>query len=77
MEIDLVGESIKFMILGMIIVFLFLFLLVQIMKLQAFIINKFFPEKKPELPQAAQSVDNAQHVAAIIAAVTEFRKNKS
>jgi len=78
MEIDLVGESIKFMILGMTIVFLFLFVLVQIVKLQAFIINKYFPEKAPEIPQSTPAgSDNAHHVAAIIAAVEEFRKNKS
>jgi len=78
MEIDLVGESIKFMILGMTVVFLFLILLVQVMKLQAYIINKYFPEKAPQLPQNSNtSTDNAHHVAAIIAAVTEFRKNKS
>ena len=77
MEIDLVGESVKFMILGMTIVFVFLMLLVQIVKLQAYIINKYFPEKAPEVPQATPTVDNAQHVAAIIAAVAEFRKNKS
>jgi len=78
MEIDLVGESIKFMILGMTIVFLFLFLLVQIVKLQAFIINKYFPEKAPEMPQTTSTgSENAHHVAAIIAAVAEFRKNKS
>jgi oxaloacetate decarboxylase gamma subunit len=77
MEIDLVGESIKFMILGMTIVFVFLLLLVQVVKLQAYIINKYFPEKAPEMPKAAPTTDNAQHVAAIIAAVAEFRKNKS
>jgi oxaloacetate decarboxylase gamma subunit len=77
MEIDLVGESVKFMILGMAVVFVFLMLLVQIVKLQAYIINKYFPEKAPEAPQATPTVDNAQHVAAIIAAVAEFRKNKS
>jgi len=78
MEIDLVGESIKFMILGMTVVFLFLILLVQVMKLQAYIINKYFPEKAPQVPQNPNmSTDNAHHVAAIIAAVTEFRKNKS
>lgn len=75
MEIDLVGESLKFMALGMLVVFLFLVILVQVMKLQAKIINKFFPEKVPEAVSAStNTTQEAHHVAAIIAAVTEFRK---
>jgi len=77
MEIDLVGEGLKFMALGMTIVFVFLLLLVQVVKLQAFLINKFFPEKAPEAtPTASNATQEAHHVAAIIAAVTEFRKNQ-
>jgi len=75
MEINLVEEGIKFMALGMTIVFAFLLVLVQIMKLQAKLINKFFPEKAPEAPaNANNATQEAHHVAAIVAAVTEFRK---
>jgi oxaloacetate decarboxylase gamma subunit len=75
MEIDLVGEGLKFMVLGMAIVFAFLVVLVQVVKLQAKIINKFFPEKAPEAPVAtSNATQEAHHVAAIVAAVTEFRK---
>ncbi len=75
MDIDLVGESLKFMVLGMAIVFAFLFVLVQIVKLQALIINKYFPEKAPEAAQPSADVaQEAHHVAAIVAAITEFRK---
>ena len=75
MEIDLVGEGLKFMILGMTIVFAFLLVLVQVVKLQATIINKFFPEKAPEVASNnTNATTEAHHVAAIIAAVTEFRK---
>ncbi len=79
MEIDIVGESLKFMVLGMLIVFVFLVVLVQIMKLQAKIINKYFPEKAPAVPTqtTTQATDNAHHVAAIVAAISEFHKNKS
>ena len=77
MEIDLVGEGLKFMVLGMAIVFIFLLVLVQVVKLQAFIINKFFPEKAPEVTQpTSNATQEAHHVAAIIAAVSEFRKNQ-
>jgi oxaloacetate decarboxylase gamma subunit len=75
MEINLVEEAIKFMALGMTIVIAFLLVLVEIMKLQAKIINKFFPEKEPEAPAAStNATQEAHHVAAIVAAVTEFRK---
>jgi oxaloacetate decarboxylase gamma subunit len=80
MEINLVGEGLKFMVLGMLIVFVFLLVLVEVMKLQAKLINKYFPEKAPEVPETKQSnnaTQEAHHVAAIIAAVTEFRKNQS
>ena len=81
MEYTLVGEGLKFMVLGMLIVFIFLIVLVQVMKLQAKIINKYFPEKAPEVPTTSSQPDNAaqdaHHVAAIVAAIAEFRKNKS
>jgi oxaloacetate decarboxylase gamma subunit len=80
MEIDLVGESIKFMILGMTVVFVFLYVLVQLMKLQAYIIGKYFPDPvaapPPSAPQQASDDENAR-IAAIVAAVAEFRKSKS
>ncbi len=80
MEVSLVGESFKFMALGMTIVFLFLALLVQVMKLQAKIIGKYFPEKEivaATSKSAASAGDDSAKTAAIIAAITEFKKNKS
>jgi len=77
MEIDLVGEGLKFMVLGMAIVFIFLLVLVQVVKLQALIINKYFPEKAPEVaPASSSATQDAHHVAAIVAAVSDFRKNQ-
>jgi oxaloacetate decarboxylase gamma subunit len=75
-EVSLIGESIKFMILGMSVVFAFLFILVQVVKLQAKIINKYFPEEAPKAvtPSTSGQADESQRIAAIIAAVTEFRK---
>lgn len=75
MEVSLIGEALKFMVLGMSIVFLFLFTLVQAIKFQAKIINKYFPEK--EAVAAHPAVDDSAKTAAIIAAITEFNKNKS
>ena len=79
MEYSLVGEGLKFMVLGMLIVFAFLAILVQVMKLQAKIIGKFFKEEVPvaAAPATNDSEEESRHVAAIIAAVTDFRNNKS
>ncbi|HFS85308.1 MAG TPA: Na+-transporting oxaloacetate decarboxylase subunit gamma [Epsilonproteobacteria bacterium] len=78
-EVNLIAESIKFMVLGMGVVFLFLWILVQVVKIQAKIIGKYFPDQEPQVspPAAKQDQDESARVAAIIAAVTEFRKNKS
>ncbi|MCK4442447.1 MAG: OadG family protein [Sulfurovaceae bacterium] len=68
------------MILGMGVVFIFLMVLVQLIKLQAKLINKYFPETTPKpsvTPVSSTSDDEQRRVAAIIAAVAEFRKNKS
>ncbi len=74
-DVNLIGESIKFMVLGMAVVFTFLFILIQAIKLQAKIINKYFPEEtRPAAPTPSGQSDESQRIAAIIAAVTEFRK---
>jgi len=79
-EVNYVLEALKFMLLGMGIVFLFLYILVKVVELQAKIIAKYFSESTIETPAtpAGKSVDEEQRkVAAIIAAVTEFRNKKS
>jgi oxaloacetate decarboxylase gamma subunit len=79
-EVNYVAEAFKFMVLGMGVVFLFLVVLVQLIKLQAFLIKKYFPETTPKsaVPPAVNRGDDEQRkVAAIIAAISEFRKNKS
>ena len=79
MEVHMVAESIKFMILGMTVVFVFLTALVWLMRLQEKIINKYFPEKEipatPPRPKIS-SDDEKLRTAAIIAAIAEFNKNK-
>jgi oxaloacetate decarboxylase gamma subunit len=75
-DVNFVLESLKIMLLGMGVVFTFLALLVVLVNLQATLIAKFFPEKEP--PKVSDSGvkrhDDGHHVAAIIAAVSEFRK---
>jgi sodium pump decarboxylase gamma subunit len=79
MEINFAVEGLKFMFLGMTTVFTFLFLLVFILKIQEKIFKKFFPQKErktsPVVPAVSSSKqDDSQVIAAITAAITEFKK---
>ncbi len=73
-DVNLLLESLKFMVLGMTVVFAFLSILIVVVNVQAKLIAKFFPEKPEEVP-VETCTDDAHHVAAIVAAVSEFRKN--
>ena len=77
MEVNLVNESIKFMVLGMGIVFAFLFILVQLMRVQAWVINRYFPEGNTGSGTASPKADDDEkaRVAAIVAAVAEYRRS--
>ena len=79
MEINLVAEGAKFMIIGMTVVFAFLVMMVFAIMLQAKIVNRFFPEKPASTPKSSGtstgSVDDASVVAAIMGAVKAY-KNK-
>ncbi|NKQ40458.1 MAG: Na+-transporting oxaloacetate decarboxylase subunit gamma [Sulfurovum sp.] len=78
MEVNIIGEALKFMLLGMGVVFIFLYIMVLVIKAQAYIIEKYFPDKVPAIPTSSiKDNDEKTRVAAVIAAVTEFRKNKS
>ncbi len=80
MEVNFAIEGLKFMFLGMTTVFLFLLLLINILKLQAKLVNKYFPQKpasvapvKAVSKKAAVSEDE-EVIAAITAAITEYKK---
>jgi len=82
MEVNVIGEALKFMVLGMGVVFIFLYVMILAVKVQAYVIGKYFPDKAPAAAPspasaAAGNTDEKARVAAVIAAVTEFRKNKS
>jgi oxaloacetate decarboxylase gamma subunit len=78
MEVNVIAEALKFMALGMGVVFIFLYVMILAVKAQAYIIGKYFPDKPATAPAPAVANDDEQaRVAAVIAAVTEFRKNKS
>ena len=79
---DLLMESVKYMILGMGVVYLLLLLIVFLTKLQSRIITKYFA--KSSSTESVRSVqiekenieDDKAVVAAIVAAVSAYRKGR-
>ncbi|MBR8465597.1 OadG family protein [Campylobacter sp. faydin G-140] len=77
MEINLVAEGFRFMVLGMLSVFVFLVLMVFVLKMQGVILKKFFKEPiKLHISPTQTNTDNNELVAVIGAAITEFEKSK-
>jgi oxaloacetate decarboxylase gamma subunit len=79
MEIDLVQEALKFMMLGMGVVFSFLIIMIFVLKAQAALLTKFFPHKEKEAvkrPQATASSNQTAKVAAMVAAVQHHNNLK-
>ena len=78
MEVNLIGESLKFMVLGMSTVFMFLVLLVFVLNVQAKIIMKYFPSKEGNYNDNSTSEllqkDNFAVVAAIAASIRSYNK---
>jgi oxaloacetate decarboxylase gamma subunit len=83
MEVNLITEGFKFLALGMTTVFLFLLLMIYILKLQAKLVQKYFPDNIDNIPKVGvvepamtqQAEDEAKIIAAITAAITDHRKN--
>ena len=81
MEINLIVETLKFLVLGMSTVFVFLTLMVIVLKIQAKVINKFFPIHEAVIVakgtvEKKSYKDNLAIVAAIAASVRAYRKSK-
>jgi len=77
MEVNLVGEALKFMALGMGIVFAFLVIMIFALKAQAALIAKYLTEEeKPSSTstQRQQPADNKNVTAAITAAILHHNK---
>ncbi len=81
MELNLIEEGLKFLVLGMTTVYLFLYLMVIVLKLESKIVKKYFsnPVQKPQkatVPDRSNKVsDNEDEVvAAVMAAIIEHRK---
>ena len=70
MEVNLVEEGLKFMLLGMGTVFVFLIVMIVAMNLQSAFVHKFLPDD-PKAPDVVVSVipDKKNKIAAIVAAI--------
>ncbi|MBD3841597.1 MAG: OadG family protein [Campylobacterales bacterium] len=80
-EVNLVTESLKFMVLGMGVVFLFLTVMVFVLKIQAKLIAKFFLEKPKDIskewkPKPTNVADDKDTIAAITAAIIHYNSQK-
>ncbi|AFL67965.1 OadG family transporter subunit [Sulfurospirillum barnesii] len=81
MEVNLIAESLKFLVLGMSTVFTFLVLLVLVLNLQAKIIMKYFPAKKENITMGHSSLESSSQghlavVAAIAASLQSYKQSK-
>ena len=79
MEVNLVEEGVKFMILGMSIVFVFLTIMIAVMNIMSKIIHKYFPEPDPVQPPVvvgSTGIEKKKVVAAIVAAIMEDKKSQ-
>ncbi len=81
MEYNLVAEGLKFMVLGMVTVFLFLIVMVYILNLQSKLVQKYFPQKKKQVANSgtvsSSKKDDNLLVAVITAAVTQHRNQNT
>ena len=77
-EINLTAEALKFMALGMGIVFTFLTVMIFALKLQAYLIAKFFKAEEKKVTtqhMKASSNDDSAITAAITAAIIHHNNN--
>ncbi|ACZ11639.1 OadG family protein [Sulfurospirillum deleyianum] len=81
MEVNLIAESLKFLVLGMSTVFMFLVLMVFVLNLQAQIITKYFPASKENINVGNSTLELSQKgnlaiVAAIAASLKSYKQSK-
>ena len=75
---NLVAESVKFMTLGIGVVFVFLSVLIVVMRVLAYLVSLFCPKEEFDDRSPSPESDDEQrdaHIAAISAAIYEYRKN--
>ncbi len=80
MDVDMTIEGLKYMLLGMTTVFLFLLLIIFILKIQTKILHKLFPPKSLPITAAKTNqkdsslCEDEELIAVITAALTEYKK---
>ena len=79
MDINLIGENLKFVVLGMAIVLVFKFIMKLFRKCDTVSEEKVSqnvstPHNATIINDNLDATEDAHHVAAIVAAITEFRK---
>ena len=74
---ELMSSGIELMFIGMGIVFLFLTMLVIVINVMSGLIQRYFPEGEPassiSIPVAANTLSDNSYIAAITAAVHQYR----
>ncbi len=82
-NVNLVVEGLKFMVLGMTTVYLFLLLMVFVLSIISKIVKKYFPSKKlspaymkRETHIAPRQDNDDAVIAAIVASIQQFKKQK-
>ncbi|MDX9799331.1 MAG: OadG family transporter subunit, partial [Bacteroidales bacterium] len=79
MEVNLIAESIKFMFLGMGVVFAFLTIMIFVLKAQGAILTKYFPAENKVVNVTLKDTikqNDAAKMAAIVAAVQHHKNLK-
>ena len=79
MEVNLIAESIKFMFLGMGVVFAFLTIMIFVLKAQGAILTKYFPAENKIVNVTLKDTikqNDAAKMAAIVAAVQHHKNLK-
>lgn len=78
METNLVFESLKFMMLGMATVFIFLGIMIFCMDVMSKVVHKFFPEIQPDVNAALRNTptveDNQKKIVAAITAAIKYHR---
>ena len=79
MEVNLIAESVKFMFLGMGVVFAFLTIMIFVLKAQGAILTKYFPAENKVVNVTLKDTikqNDAAKMAAIVAAVQHHKNLK-
>lgn len=72
---EMFGQALTIMTLGMVLVFLFLFVVIQCMNLTAFLVRRYAPRHPAPLSDGTETLTLAR-LAAAIAAATESTSDK-